>query len=407
MEKNPVAALCLLCNISADIKRILRNDTDKFIDISLPSSFFKIFDDENRSNLEDFWTFLLNYTSIFDWTIVLKVNGLSETYNFSGFKAEEDVYIFAFKIDSQLSKMQTEIDNEDNPGRINYKNEWTKMQLHTDEFQGIDSLNELSRLNNEMVNNQRILIKKNAEITKLNDQLKKANQELEQFTYFVSHDLKEPLRMVTSFMGLLKKNYYHLLDEKAHTYINFAMDGGARMQIMVSDLLDLSRTARQGEEKKSIDLNGIVNEVLENLHNLVQENEAEIVFENTLPEIKAYKYDFIRLFQNLISNAIKFKKPEIKPIITINSNQNSEEWLIGVRDNGIGISPNDFEKVFKIFTRINPTDSLDGSGIGLAICKKVIENCGGKIWIESEKNEGSVFYFTIPKHGSFLKVIES
>ncbi|MBA2499766.1 MAG: GHKL domain-containing protein [Chitinophagaceae bacterium] len=261
----------------------------------------------------------------------------------------------------------------------------------------IDLLNKMSQLNNELVNTQRILHKKNEEISYLNKKLSIANVNLEQLMYVVSHDLKEPLRMVNSFMLLLKNKYAQLLDEKANTYIGFAVDGGKRMQAMITDLLELSHTAANNSHKELVDVNLLFNEAQQNLFNLIKESKAEIVTEGKLPKLIVNKSDIIRLFQNLVGNAIKFKKRDTHPVITLNVMENKDEWLISIKDNGIGIPAEKFENIFEIFNRLHSKEEYEGTGIGLASCKKIVEGNGGTIWLESEEDIGSTFYFTIPK----------
>jgi len=261
----------------------------------------------------------------------------------------------------------------------------------------IDLLDNMSKLNNELVNAQRTLLKQNEEISQLNRKLSTANVSLVQLMYVVSHDLKEPLRMVNGFMLLLKNKYAHQLDEKANTYIGFAVDGGKRMQAMITDILELSHTAAHNSGKELADLHILFNEAQDNLFSRVKESEAEILTEGRLPALMVNKSDIIRLFQNLVGNAIKFKKRGIPPIITLKVKENKNDWLISVKDNGIGIPAENFEKIFEIFSRLHSKEEYEGTGIGLASCKKIVEVNGGTIWLESEENIGSTFYFTLPK----------
>jgi light-regulated signal transduction histidine kinase (bacteriophytochrome) len=259
-------------------------------------------------------------------------------------------------------------------------------------------LDEMTVLNNELVNTQRTLMKQNAEITRLNKQLEVINADLVQFTYVVSHDLKEPLRMVTGFMKLLKSKHGHVLDEKAQAYINFALDGGSRMTKMIDDLLDLSRVGRENSVKKLADFNDIVKEVKENLLKLTKDTGTEIIIKTPLPVLPVFRNDVIQLLQNLLSNAIKFRRKAIIPIIYLAAKEEEDAWLFSVEDNGIGIEKKDQEKVFEIFGRLHARESYEGSGIGLAVCRKLVQHHGGTIWIESEEGKGSTFYFTLLKH---------
>jgi signal transduction histidine kinase len=227
--------------------------------------------------------------------------------------------------------------------------------------------------------------------------LNQKNVELEQFAYVASHDLKEPLRMVVSFMGLLKNKYVNDLDEKAHTYIDFAIDGGKRMQRMITDLLELSRTGRKDMVKEDVNLNEVLQNAQQDILKLIEENRAEILINPSLPVLVAYKADMSRLFQNLLSNAIKFRKKDINPVIKVAAFEKPNEWVFSIEDNGIGIESENFEKIFDVFTRLHSQQAYEGSGIGLAVCKKVVEYYNGKIWVESGNVSGSVFYFTIKK----------
>ena len=223
------------------------------------------------------------------------------------------------------------------------------------------------------------------------------NNELEQFAYVASHDLQEPVRMVTSFMGMLKNKYGDQLDERAHTYINFAVDGGKRMQKMISDLLELSRTGRKDGMKELINVGDVLTEVQQNIFKLIDENNAQIIVETLLPVLPLYRGDMSRLFQNLLSNAIKFRKKETDPVIRVSFLEQEGMWLISVEDNGIGIEKDKSEKIFEIFSRLHAQDIYPGSGIGLAVCKKVVEQHGGNIRVDSQEGTGSTFYFTIEK----------
>lgn len=226
--------------------------------------------------------------------------------------------------------------------------------------------------------------------------LKSKNQELEQFAYVASHDLQEPLRMITSYLTLLNKKYESLFDEKAKQYIYFAIDGAKRMKNIIMDLLEYSRVSRLEYIPEKLKLDEVVHEVISLQKRIVNETNAEIIYQN-LPEIYFYKTPLIQVFQNLINNAIKYRKDEINPQIIINAQELENEWLISVTDNGIGIDKNMHERIFVIFQRVHSRDKFDGTGIGLAITKKIIENFGGKIWVDSEEGKGSTFYFTLRK----------
>lgn len=258
-------------------------------------------------------------------------------------------------------------------------------------------LNEITALNNELINTQRDLVKKNAEVNTLNKQLSTVNSQLEQFTYVASHDLKEPLRMITGFMQLLKNKYGDLLDKNANSYIDFALDGGNRLGVMMNDLLDYSRIGKVKDVKKAANINDMLQLTIHDLGKLILENNAVILVQPGMPVLKVYRSELARLFQNLISNAIKFRKKDTAPLININAEEKDSEWQFSIKDNGIGIEKEKFDKVFEIFSRLHSKNEYDGSGIGLAICKNIVQHHGGRIWITSEKGEGSIFHFTLPK----------
>lgn len=240
-------------------------------------------------------------------------------------------------------------------------------------------------------------------LKQLNDQLNKraqelaaSNAELEQFAYIASHDLQEPLRMVTSFLTQLEKKYKNQLDETASKYIWFAVDGAVRMRRIILDLLEYSRVGRATGSFEKVDMNELLDEVLKLNSNLIKETNAKVTREN-LPEIVAARAPIQHVFYNLISNAIKYQKPGMDPVISIKAQETSNYWQFSVTDNGIGIDPKFFNKIFIIFQRLHNKDEYSGTGIGLAICKKIIEGHKGKIWVESVPEQGSTFYFTISK----------
>ena len=234
-------------------------------------------------------------------------------------------------------------------------------------------------------------------LQKSNTNLANINEELARFSYIVSHDLKEPLRMVTSFMDLLQKKYALQLDEKANSYINFAVDGGRRMQKMISDLLLYSNTGQNLTGKETVELVALVNEVEQNLFKQINEFDTTIIIDNASCCIRVFKSEILRLFQNLISNAIKFSKKNVKPIIHIHCEDENDHWLISIKDNGIGMDNKHLDKIFDVFTRLHAKNEYEGTGIGLAICKKIITQHKGSIWAESVPDIGSTFYFTISK----------
>ena len=232
------------------------------------------------------------------------------------------------------------------------------------------------------------------EMEKLMDELKRSNKELQQFAYVASHDLQEPLRMVTSFTQLLERRYRGNLDDDADDFINYIVEGAKRMQNLIDDLLTYSRVTTQAEVFKTVDMEEVLKFSIANLKVLIDENDAKITHD-PLPTITADMSQMIQLFQNLIGNAIKFHGSE-PPVIHISAQKDGESWIFSVEDNGIGIEPHHWERIFRVFQRLNKRDDYPGTGIGLSVCEKIIQRHYGKIWLESEPGKGSKFFFKLP-----------
>ena len=240
-------------------------------------------------------------------------------------------------------------------------------------------------------------------LRKLNEQLDErakqlaiSNTELEQFAYIASHDLQEPLRMVSSFLTQLEKKYANQLDDKAKKYIDLAVDGSKRMRQIILDLLEFSRVGRIHATEEKINLNELVKDSIKLIQKIIEEKQVEIKVDK-LPIITSYRSPLIQVFQNLITNSIKYSKEGIQPKIRINCTEKTTYYQISITDNGIGIDSSYFEKIFVIFQRLHARDEYSGTGMGLAIAKKIIENLKGSIWVESVVGKGSTFYFTLPK----------
>jgi light-regulated signal transduction histidine kinase (bacteriophytochrome) len=226
------------------------------------------------------------------------------------------------------------------------------------------------------------------------DELARSNADLEQFAYVASHDLQEPLRMVTAYTQLLAERYRGKLDENADKYIGYASEGAQRMQVLIQDLLAFSRVGRNGAANASVDCNVVVEEVLKVLAPAIQESGA-VVTHGELPAVWADRTQVAQIFQNLIGNAIKFRGKE-PPVVSVHAEKAGEQWQFSVSDNGIGIAPEYAETIFVVFQRLHARTEYAGNGIGLAICKKIVERNGGRIWVESQAGSGSTFKFTLP-----------
>ena len=235
----------------------------------------------------------------------------------------------------------------------------------------------------------------NEKLLKSSEDLARSNKDLEQFAYIASHDLQEPLRAIAGFMGLLKRQYGEALNAEALEFVNFAIEGAERMQALIQDLLAFSRVGTRGSVFADTALEEALAAALKNLSAAIGESGA-IVTHDVLPIVKADLPQMTQLLQNLIQNALKFHGPQ-RPEVRISAAQKEHDWVVSVRDNGIGMERQYFERIFLIFQRLHTRSQYGGTGIGLAVCKKIVERHGGSIWVESAPGEGSTFYFSIPK----------
>jgi PAS domain S-box-containing protein len=226
------------------------------------------------------------------------------------------------------------------------------------------------------------------------ENLSRSNQELEQFAYVASHDLQEPLRMISNYVQLLARRYKGQLDEDADDFIHFAVDGAERMKALIIDLLTFSRVSTRGKPPEPVDMGVILKTVRNNLEVTISETGANIIA-GEMPTVEADPTQMVQLLQNLIGNAIKFRGAQ-PPEIHISAQEDDSVWTFAVSDNGIGIESQYFDRLFKIFQRLHDKEDYPGTGIGLAVCKRIVERHGGKIWVESEFGNGSTFYFTLP-----------
>jgi signal transduction histidine kinase len=232
-------------------------------------------------------------------------------------------------------------------------------------------------------------------VTERTAKLQQAFAEMERFTYVASHDLQEPLRTVSSFAQLLARRCQGKLDAEENEFIGFIVDGASRMQKLINDLLALSRIGTRGNPFSSCACEEVLKLVTGDLAVSIAESGA-VITHDPLPTLMADQTQLAQLFQNLLSNAIKFRRPEATPRIHLSARQQDGEWRLSVRDNGMGIEPRFFVRIFIVFQRLHTRDEYPGTGIGLAICKKIVERHGGNLWVESQPGNGSTFHFTIP-----------
>jgi light-regulated signal transduction histidine kinase (bacteriophytochrome) len=226
------------------------------------------------------------------------------------------------------------------------------------------------------------------------NELERSNAELEQFAYVASHDLQEPLRMITSYSQLLERRYKDKLDGDALEFIDYVVDGAKRMQELINDLLAYSRVGTRGRDFEPIDMETVYSRVLSNLQVAIEEHQAEISHD-PLPKVMGDGLQLVQLMQNLIGNAIKFHG-ETPPKVRVSAEVQNLQVLVCISDEGIGIEPQYAERIFQLFQRLHSKASYPGTGIGLAICKKIVERHGGRIWVESQSGKGTRFYFTLP-----------
>ncbi len=261
---------------------------------------------------------------------------------------------------------------------------------------------ELVSANQNLENSKKEILEINANLEKTISErtamLEQSNKDLSQFARIASHDLQEPLRMVSSYTQLLQKRYKDKLDADANDFIYFAVDGAIRMQKLINDLLEYSNISAQSKKLNTIDSFKTLEKVIINLQKVIMDNTA-LISNSNLPILKADETSLLRIFQNLIENAIKFKKKSVLPKIIISCEKKNDMYEFSVSDNGIGLDMQYHDRVFIIFQRLHSANDYTGTGIGLSICKRIVELNGGTIWFKSKENEGTTFYFTVPiKH---------
>jgi len=238
------------------------------------------------------------------------------------------------------------------------------------------------------------------ELAHANLELRRSNTELEMFASMASHDLQEPLRMVTNYLQVLKRRYDRQLDREALEYIDSAVDGASRMKGLIEGLLNFSRVGTQSIDAQKVEAETLVQRVVENLNAVIKEHSAAVTWDHPLPEVAADPALVVQVLQNLIANGIKFQQ-DSAPRLHIAVAAENSEWVFSVRDNGIGIEPRHSDRIFQIFERLHPSERYPGTGLGLAISRKIVERHGGRIWFESKPREGSTFFFALPRtaHG--------
>jgi len=235
-----------------------------------------------------------------------------------------------------------------------------------------------------------------ADLAVTNRHLVESNDQLEQFAYVASHDLREPLRMISTYIALLGRRCGDRLDDEEREFLEFAREGAQRLDRMVLDLLEYSRIGRTGDAFAPVSMAEVVEAAIDDLRLAINEASAEISAAADLPTVTGLREELVRLIQNLVGNALKYRHPSRPPVIAIGATRRGHEWVMSVSDNGIGIAAEYFKRIFDIFQRLHARNAYEGNGIGLAISRRIVEHHGGKIWVESVPEETTTFYFTLP-----------
>jgi len=261
---------------------------------------------------------------------------------------------------------------------------------------------ELYKKTNELYAQRKSLLALNKELEERTREITRSNKELEKFAYVASHDMQEPLRTIISFVQLMQDKLKIEKDSEIAVYMDYIVNAGYRMRDLITGLLEYSRINRTGEEQEEeVDVNDVMKEVLNNMSNSIKEYKA-VITTDVFPTVSGSHLQMVRLLQNLVSNAIKFNKTG-EPRVKISCKKNDRYYQFAVEDNGIGIAENYIGKIFELFQRLHPIGEYEGTGIGLAVCKKIVERQGGKIWVESLAGKGSTFYFTLPDNTTDMK----
>lgn len=389
----------LACNKNGNLERIFLDTGELLENIQLPVGLHSLFSPISIKELGIFWLSIQQNSMEENTLLTLNHNDKQITFIFSGYLLKETVLLCGSNELTSTEKVLEEImliNNEQaNQLRITEKKVGFFLNVGERREMNQDFLNDFTSLNNELINNKRELMHQNQKIEFLNKELNVVNENMRMFTYSVSHDLKEPIRMVNSFLTLLHQKYGESLDQKGQKYIDFALDGANRLTKMIADLLIYHQSSNI-DTTESVDLNEVFLEAKKILHKEISEKKAQLTC-NKLPILNGSFTGFLQVFQNLISNAIKFVPEERIPIIAILMEEVDTHYTFMFKDNGIGIAEDKKREVFNLFKRLNGPQQYEGTGMGLAMVKKSIERMGGEVWLESEEDEGSTFFFTIQK----------
>ncbi|HSI77188.1 MAG TPA: ATP-binding protein [Lunatimonas sp.] len=391
--------IILQCNKHGVVTQIFLDTGCLLEDIKLPVGLHSLVSPISIKELGSFWLSIQENAMEKNTVLALHFNDKQTTYIFSGYLLDETVLLCGSTELTSTEKALEEIMliNNEQINQIRLTEKKVVNILKDVEKREINEalLNDFSSLNNELINNKRELVRKNQKIEILNKELNAVNQNMTLFTYSVSHDLKEPVRMVKSFLTVFHEKYGESLAPKAQSYIEMALDGAERINKMLTDLLEYHQSSGF-TTTETVDLNEVFMEVKQILQTEIEQKRA-IVTSEKLPTVKGSLAGYLQVFQNLLSNAFKFVAEGKTPLVSIRVEENDKTYTIMVKDNGIGIAENQKHQVFNFFKRLNSPQQYEGTGMGLAMVKKSIERMGGEVWLESEMVKGSTFYFTIKK----------
>lgn len=389
----------LACNRAGMAEEIVLDTDSLFENIELPVDLKKLFSPSSIEKLENFLHSIWENSMDKDTVLTLSLKDNSIDCMFSGFLVKDTALLFGSTVltSSEGALEEVMLINNEQANQIRLSEKKVDASRKEVEQKILDEafLNDFTSINNELINSQRELVRKNQKIELLNTELKVANENMSMFTYSVSHDLKEPVRMIRSFLFLIHKNYRERLDQKGQGFIDMALDGAERLNRMMVDLLEYHQSDNLSTTE-SVDLNEVFLEVKQILQNEIEEKDARVTSEN-LPTLKGSTTGYLQVFQNLISNAIKFVPEERTPIVSILLKESNTHYTFMVKDNGIGIAEDKMHGVFDLFKRLHSQKQYRGTGVGLAMVKKSIERMGGEVWVESEVGKGSTFCFSIAK----------
>lgn len=396
-KKSPVRFI-LECNNHGEVEQALLDPHGFFEQIRLPLALDNLVATCSHAELSSFWNHVLKGGIEEGALIKLKVYDQESDFVCSGYLLKDKVLISCTNEISSIGKSLQEIVNTGGGRRVRLKGlekELPEKSMRSHEYYGKDNFSDIGTLNNALISNKQELIRLHVELQKSNEELRRTKENMEVLAYSVSHDLKEPVRMVKSFMSLFYLKYASILDETGKQYVEFAVDGASRLDDMIRDLLAFYRaTANTAIEK--MDLNILLEEVQAVLRLPIAERNA-IIFADKLPVIETSPVGMKHIFLNLISNAIKFVPPNRQPRIEIKVIPDVDWLILSFTDNGIGIPAEFQKKIFRLFKKRDENSLEKSSGMGLAIVKRIVESLGGTIWVESEEGKGSAFFLKFPK----------